>query len=245
MNKPIIGIAPGFIIEKSQTAVHRDYADAIEAAGGLPIILPTIALKPYLIKMANVCDGILITGSNSDVDPRKYRQQSLSDSVELNPVREETDWMLLDAVFRKKKPLFGICYGHQEINVYLGGTLYQDIAQQVPHAVQHRQSPPYHLPVHAVRIAENSFLHKITGKLEIEVNSRHHQAVDRLAPALIPVASSPDGLNEAFILNNKHHVVISVQWHPESMWKTDSNAFNLFRYFIKKCFILSKRKKNI
>jgi len=243
VSKPVIGIVPGFIIDKSQSAVHIDYADAVEAGGGLPIIIPTIMLKSYHAKIVELCAGILITGSNSDVNPQAFHQEKLKELVVLNSVREEFDRMILNAVFKKKVPLWGICYGHQEINVFLGGSLYQDIARQVPNHVQHQQSPPHHLPIHPVSIKEKSFLHKLTGTKEIQVNSRHHQAIDALAPGLIPVAHSPDGLNEAYILDSKKHCVLGVQWHPESMWRTDAHALNLFIYFIKQCALFSAHQK--
>jgi putative glutamine amidotransferase len=243
VNRPVIGIIPGFVIDKSQTAVHRDYADAVEAAGGIPCIIPTITRKICLTAIINRTDGIIITGSNSDVHPHNYNQNIITDLVVLNSVREELDFLILDIAFKKKKPLLGICYGHQEINVYLGGTLFQDISLQIPHALKHSQAPPHHLPSHAIRITENSFLHKLTGQEEIKVNSRHHQAVDILAPKLKPVASSPDGINEAYILDSNKHLVIGIQWHPENMWKTDMHALNLFIFFIKQCAHSSRKKK--
>ncbi|OGF63425.1 MAG: hypothetical protein A2Y62_07225 [Candidatus Fischerbacteria bacterium RBG_13_37_8] len=240
MKKPIIGIIPGYNYQNSTTTVPKDYLDAVDAASGLPVIISNLTSPEYHNEVADLCNGILITGSLSDVDPQKYNQQPIPQCGEVNPLREEVDWILLDIIFRKKIPLFGICHGHQEINVYLGGTLYQDIETQVPNAVKHRQSPPFYYPVHKITIEQNKLLHKITGKRTLNVNSRHHQGINKLAKGLVPLALSDDKLVEAFILDSKKHFVLGIQWHPENMYKNDKASLHLFQYFTTLC----KNKKN-
>lgn len=234
MNKPIIGIIPSYDYQNSQIVLKKDYADAVEAAGGIPIIPSMIASVEYLKEFCRLCNGIIISGSRSDVNPKKYNQEPIKEFGELNPLREEVDWIILDIVFQNKIPLWGICYGHQEINVYLGGSLYQDIESQVNNAVKHKQSPPYNYPSHKIKIKENTFLHKLAGELEIDVNSRHHQAIDKIAPLLTPIAWSTDNLIEAYIYNSDSHFVFGVQWHPESSWKEDEFSLALFKFFINK-----------
>lgn len=234
MNKPIIGIVPSYDYENQQITLKKDYVDAVEAAGGIPIIVSMINSREYIKEFIDLCNGIIITGSRSDVNPKRYNQEPIEQFGELNPLREEVDWIVLDIAFEKKIPLWGICYGHQEINVYLGGSLYQDIPTQVSNALKHKQSSPYYFPSHKIRIKENTFLHKIAGKLEIDVNSRHHQAIDKISPSLTPIAWSDDGLIEAYTYNNENHFVFGVQWHPESSWKNDEFSLELFKFFINK-----------
>src|SRR5262249_23251789 len=146
--------------------------------------------------------------------------------------REESDFYLLEFASKKKVPVFGICYGHQSLNVFCGGSLYQDIPHDLHSNIQHWQEAPYNRPVHSVRVESESIVHRVFKKQEIEVNSVHHQGVKNLAPSLKPTAVAPDGVIEAYENRNGGQLLMGVQWHPERMWRDFPEQFNLFVEFI-------------
>jgi putative glutamine amidotransferase len=221
------------------TSVSTKYTQAVIDAGGIPVILPLRLPEGALVELAVRLDGILFTGGG-DVHPRRYGNQMhpLVRSVDEDRDREEI--CLIGEAARLGKPFFGICRGLQAINIALGGTLYEDILDQMPGAQPHQFSKdrPRDFLAHPVRVQENSWLAKILGVTQTGVNSLHHQGIRRLAPGLQPTAWAPDGLVEAIELPD-HPFGLAVQWHPE--WLQEHETMRaLFRAFVEAAIV--KRK---
>jgi putative glutamine amidotransferase len=181
MKKPWIGI-PGRYHEKTEYFGQiRHYLDAVLWAGGLPVLIPPVGapsiLKEYLARV----DGVLLPGSPTDIDPAHYGATRHARLGRLYPERDATDFLLLDYVEKNDLPLLGICFGVQSLNVYRGGTLVQDIPSIVPgHEVHDRDNQDPGAPAsHTIRIISDSLIGQLAGKTEAEVNSYHHQAVEK------------------------------------------------------------------
>lgn len=219
MAKPVIGLTPLYDTENEKLWMRPNYLEAIDAAGGIPVVLPLTRGDDDIASLARLCDGFLFTGG-PDVHPSLFGEETLRFCGSINERRDTLEIGLLREVLRLDKPVFGICRGIQLINVALGGSLYQDIpAQMQGLPIAHCQEPPFTVPVHSVAIEPESPLAEITGKTELMVNSMHHQAVKELAPSLRCAARSKDGLVEAVYLSEKKFV-LAVQWHPEYLWKS-------------------------
>ncbi len=217
---PLIGITagndprePGFY------AVRPDYLRSVELAGGIPVILAPSgpALHPAFLDRL---DGVVLTGG-VDLAPGLYGEEPHPAVDRTNVERDEFEWKLLDEAFQREVPLLGICRGAQMINVARGGTLVQDIPTSVGRDVSHddRQRPRDVL-AHTVRLAQGSALRRTLGGEQVEVNSFHHQAVDRLGEGLVATAWASDGVVEGIELPGDTFV-LGVQWHPEAFWKTE------------------------
>jgi putative glutamine amidotransferase len=133
-----------------------------------------------------------------------------------------------------RKPLLGICFGVQILNVYLGGTLWQDVESQVKEPVKHEQTAMEDYRSHTIRVKTRSLLHELVGQTETRVNSFHHQAIHKVAPPLVAVAESTDGIVEAVELRKPRpgQFVLGVQWHPEIGWETDALSQKIFERFV-------------
>jgi putative glutamine amidotransferase len=212
--------------------IRRGYLEAIKNAGGVPVALPLMADRDYAQRVIELADGILLPGSLTDVDPKYYGSSISPYYGESGPERDESDFYLLEKAAERKMPVFGICFGHQSLNVFNGGSLYQDIPHDLNSNVTHWQGEPYHLPAHTVKVEEGSIIYKIFGKNEIEVNSIHHQGVKTIAPNLRPTSYSPDGVIESYENRNGGQFLMGVQWHPERMWRESPPQAALFQEFI-------------
>lgn len=218
-----IGIMPSFDTERNKIEVNLSYAEAIEKAGGLPLVLPITSDKSLLEELIQEMDGFLISGGH-DVNPALYGQPVLDCCQEICPRRDEQDYALIKRALELDKPLLAICRGAQMFNVVLGGTLYQDLPSQYipPEAaacktpLTHNQEKPYHIPVHAVTIMEGTRLHDCLGASGLRVNSIHHQGIRQLAPGAVAAAYAEDGLIEAIEVPGAR-MAMAVQWHPELM----------------------------
>ncbi len=197
------------------------YRDALLAGGALPeeveVVQPGDPLPQEF-------DGLLLSGG-VDVDPARYGEAPVNDSVETNPGRDDLDFELLGRAREIGAAVFGICRGLQVVNVAFGGTLWQDLPLQRPRGVEHswprrEGNHPAH-PAHAVRVAHGvsqalPFAAALAATDGLPVNSRHHQAVKDLATGLVPLAASPDDLVEAFA-HEASPFLAAVQWHPENL----------------------------
>lgn len=234
MTIPLIGLTGGQVYNgksSPSTAVSEKYTQAVANAGGIPVIIPLHLAEDALGELATRLDGVLFPGGG-DVHPHRYGSvmHPLVDSV--SEARDRIEIALVQQVVQLKKPFLGICRGIQVINVALGGTLYEDILDQMPGAQPHAYSsewPRNHL-AHSVQVWENSRLARILGETNVRVNSLHHQGIRQLASSLRPTAWAPDRLIEAIELPD-HPFGIAVQWHPE--WLQEHAPMrHLFRAFV-------------
>jgi putative glutamine amidotransferase len=154
------------------------------------------------------------------VDPSRYGADRRPETGGVDPERDQVELDLLAAVLERGRPVLGICRGCQLVNVALGGTLHQHVPEVT--GLEHLRREPRDLISHTVVVEQGSLLHRITGRGEIEVNSIHHQAIDRLAPGLRPVGCAPDGTVEA--VEDPGRSLLAVQWHPESLVPAEPHA---------------------
>jgi len=249
---PLVLISPstqtqGVEFADASISLSNRYPEAIIAGGGVPWIMPCVPSEDLVAESVRRCDGVLLTGGN-DVQAKLY-QACLSPTLEqkmgpVDPERDLLEGLLINEVFRQRKPMMAICRGQQILNVVLGGTLIVDIATQKPGALNHNQPDRKYQPVHQVTLQSDSQLAKICGKITLEVNSTHHQAVDRVAKPLKVTAISADGVIESMELNHEAALLlpylVSVQFHPERLYDRSADFLNLFRSFIRACS--TKRK---
>jgi putative glutamine amidotransferase len=228
---PIIGVTPLWDAERKSVWMLPDYLEGIKAAGGIPVVLPLEMSEEDANRIVETCDGFLFTGGQ-DVTPELYGAKDATGTIIPSPERDRLETLLLEKVMQADKAVLGICRGLQFINAFLGGTLWQDLPSQHPSDIVHRQGKPYGVPTHKVIL--DGDLKTLLGKDILEVNTLHHQAVKDLADGLTPMAVAPDGLVEAARMTSKRFVW-AVQWHPEYMFKTDSDSLALFSCFVRQC----------
>lgn len=204
---------------------RQSLIDVFQALGHTPLILPPgppETAKDYV----HLVDKIVLAGG-SDVSPQLYNEEPHHLLQTVNPTRDAFELAALDAALKEKKAVLGICRGIQLINVYFGGTLYQDLSLSAS-TQKHWQLPtPQEIPTHSVRILKESSLHFLPE--HYFVNSFHHQAIKQLAPELTAIAHAADGLVEA--VENQEKRVLAVQWHPEGSWQTEKHDKEIFKYF--------------
>lgn len=232
LHRPRIGITMRLELETDRFYLSRHYSEAIEAAGGAPVHISLIPKREYLSAVMDDLDGVLLPGSDSDVDPLLYGAEPHPNLGTVHPVKDETDLLVLDEIEKRQLPLFAICFGMQVLNISRGGTLIQDIASQLPEAIKHQQGPPRDRPSHAVKLAEPSLLSSLAQGEQVFVNSHHHQAVENIGRELVATAWSSDGLVEAVEDTRADRYTVGVQWHPELGWTADRLSQVLFKRFI-------------
>jgi len=213
--------------------LSRHYSEAIEAAGGAPVHISLIPSGGYVEAVIANLDGILLPGSDSDVDPLRYGQQPRQGLGSVHTLKDSTDLLVIAAAEKKGIPILAICFGMQVLNVFRGGTLIQDIAAQLPEAIKHEQGAPRDRASHGVRLLEGSRLSTFAPGTELLVNSHHHQAVEVVGRDLVATAWSSDGLVEALEDPRSDRFVVAVQWHPELGWQKDIFSQKLFKHFVK------------
>ena len=223
------------------SSLSLNYPLAIKAAGAIPWLLPCLTDRGYVAGAVQRSDGVLLTGGE-DVDPKRYGcrlSPKLRKTVHCVPERDTFEWMLLDEVFRQRKPLLAICRGHQLLNVALGGTLIVDIRSQVAGAFNHDRSDRKDRVVHEITIRPGSLLAKVAGGEKLGVNSSHHQAVAKVAKYLRTTAESIDGIIEGLELAPAAAgllpYLMAVQFHPERLFLRHAEHLELFRSFIQAC----------
>jgi putative glutamine amidotransferase len=231
MMRPLIGITTRVGTE-SIFYLRRFYAEAVEAAGGIPVYLPLIPTREYLNVLTDKLDGLVLSGSNSDIDPVFYGEEPHAKLGSIMPERDATDLILLEIAELRKMPVLAICFGMQSLNVSRGGSLIQDIESQVPEPVKHEQGQVYHRPSHHIKIEPDSALAQLAGGQTVRVNSSHHQAIKQPGRDLKVIARALDGVIEAVIDPRPDRFVLGVQWHPEIGWDRDDFSQAIFRRFI-------------
>lgn len=233
MKKAMIGVVPLVDEERESLWMLPAYMEGIETAGGIPVMMPLTNDEAVLGQLSDTLDGFLFTGGQ-DVNPALYGEKAVKQCGESCLKRDSMEKLLLSIAIREEKPVLGICRGIQLINAALGGTLYQDLPTEHPSELEHHQKPPYDAPSHRVELVTHTPLFTLLGRETMEVNSYHHQAVRKLAPALEPMAYAEDGLIEA-VWMPEHRFLWAVQWHPEYNYKVSAESRKLFKKFADTC----------
>lgn len=236
--KPKIGLTMRLEPETNRFYLGRDYCEALNAFGGLPVHLGLIPDENYIKGVIENLDGILLPGSNTDVDPYFYGEEPHPRLGTIIPEKDETDLIVLKKAEELKIPVLAICFGMQILNVFRGGALYQDISSQISEPVKHEQGSPSERKSHTIVYEEESLLARLITKDfpgKIRVNSSHHQAVKNIGGNLRATAWANDGVIECIEDLRSDRFVFGVQWHPEIGWKSDEVAQNIFRHFISEC----------
>jgi putative glutamine amidotransferase len=207
------------------------YLRGIENSGGEPVIISLRLAPEEIAKCITGCSAVLLPGSKADVDPQKYGAARHEKTAQADPLRDAADELLLQDAYNMHKPVFGICYGLQSLNVWRTGTLVQHIESSVNHTPADKSAR-----AHTVRVEPDSMLAQEFSSAEnslIGVNSSHHQAADVPGDGLRVVARCPeDGVIEALQGTSPDHYVLAVQWHPERNFQDDENSRKLFTDFI-------------
>src|SRR5579864_3902230 len=199
------------------------YLQAVEKSGGEAVVIPLGLSPEEIARRITRCSAILLPGSKADVDPQKYGAAPHPRSAAPDPLRDAADELLLQDAYNMRKPVFGICYGLQSLNVWRTGTLVQHIESGIEHSPADKDQM-----VHEVTIEPESILAENAGRLVAAVNSSHHQSAEVPGDALRVVARSPkDGVIEALEGTSPDHYVLAVQWHPEKSFSRDQISHNL------------------
>ncbi|MED5622047.1 gamma-glutamyl-gamma-aminobutyrate hydrolase family protein [Ideonella sp. BN130291] len=212
----------------------KKYIDAVRLAGCQPLIVPS-ATGQELDALLDIAHGVLLTGSPSNVHPSHFQEDVLDPALPLDPERDAWTLPLIPKTIERGMPLFAICRGFQEMNVALGGSLHQAV-HRVPGLRDHRddETQPIDVqygPAHEVLVEPGGLLERILQAPSIQVNSLHGQGVNRLARGLRVEARAPDGLIEAFSMEQAPGFALGLQWHPE--WRAEHNpvSVKLFQAF--------------
>jgi putative glutamine amidotransferase len=230
MVTPLIGITTSVTVDKTpeRAYVNGTYIRAVQAAGGIPVLLTPHFTAEVQAALWQRLDGLLLTGGG-DIAPSRFGEARHPAVDDVSPARDDLEIGLTHRALADDVPVFAICRGIQVLNVALGGTLVQDIASEMPDALAHSQKAPRDEATHAVKVmGEGTRLGRVLGTLEVEVNSMHHQAIKRLGQGLREVAWAPDGVIEGVEMPGEDRFVLGVQWHPEELVGHDQAARNLF-----------------
>jgi putative glutamine amidotransferase len=245
-HRPRIGITMRIELPTDRFYLGRHYSEAIHGAGGAPVHISLIPDPEYVASVVDSLDGILLPGSDSDVDPIRYRHDPHPALGTVHPIKDQTDLLVLDEIEKRRLPLLSICYGMQILNVARGGTLIQDIETQLPEAIKHEQGVPRDRPSHRVKLLEGSLLASLAAAVGTQdpiVNSHHHQAIETVGEKLVATAWTGDGLIEALEDSRPDRFVTAVQWHPELGWMNDEFSQLLFQTFVSKARDYSASEK--
>ena len=243
--RPRIGITMRLELESDRFYLSRHYSEAVEAAGGAPVHISLIPHRDYIATIMDQLDGVLLPGSDSDVDPLRYGTEPHPKLGSVVAVKDETDLGVLKEVEKRGMPLLAICFGMQVLNVSRGGTLIQDIGSQVVNFIQHEQGLPRDRPSHRVKIARTGLVSELAQSETALVNSHHHQAIDEVGRDLVATAWASDGLVEAVEDTRPERFALGVQWHPELGWQSDDLSQALFNRFITATREYSERVGNL
>lgn len=223
-------------------SLSMNYPSALTAAGSLPWLLPCRPERSFVAEAVERADGILLTGGD-DVDPKLYVKKlppKVAKTVHrAHRDRDSFELLLIDEAFRQRKPLLCICRGQQILNVALGGTLFADIPQQLPRAMNHSRTDRKDRVVHDVACEPGSLMAALAGGERLGVNSSHHQAVARVAKSLRATAVSRDGVVEGMELApaaaGRLPYLLAVQFHPERLFARHAEHLELFKTFVRAC----------
>ena len=220
------GMFPGY----KRSYVNDDYILSVIKNGGIPLIIPfTEDLEVVKEQISNV-DGLILSGGH-DVDPAFYGEEPSQKLGEIFPERDRFDFELIKCAKEKNIPILGICRGYQIINVYHGGSLYQDLSYNKDCYVKHWQAHSPKLVTHSVKLDTDSILYKLFNENEIRVNSFHHQIIKDVGKGFKVTATAKDGVIEA-IESTEYKYLVGVQWHPEMLHSSVYKMNNIFKSLI-------------
>ena len=217
-NKPLIGLNADFRnAQRNQpafTAIASGYYDAIQSAGGIPVVLPPLQSEDDINVILNHVDGFVMVGG-SDLDPRRDGFMLHPLVKMMDPRRESFDRALVRLVASRKLPFLGIGVGMQVLNISQGGNLFLHIPEDLPDAIPHRdpQDPGHR---HGLDVVPGTLMERVYGDGEIRVSSRHHMAIDEVAPGFRVTATAPDGVVEAIESEMDDWFAFGTQFHPEA-----------------------------
>lgn len=235
--RPIIGISGSIVLENEgafigyrKSYASEDYINSVTLNGGLPLILPIVDEEEIIEEYINQIDGLLLTGGH-DVDPYLYQEQPKDKIGKTFHQRDRFDYLLIKYALLKQIPIFGICRGFQLLNVYFGGSLYQDLSYNPDVYIKHDQIDGPEIVSHGINLVKNTKIRDIFNCDKMRVNSFHHQILKDIAPGFIVSAYSDDGVVEAFEKED-YFFLIGVQWHPEMLHKSVKEMNKLFKAFV-------------
>ena len=231
--KPRIAVIPQIYPGSDNIVTRPGYMTEILAAGGLPMLLPPTEDIEDLKALLSSVDGLLMTGGQ-DLEPALYGEATLPSCGMTQPWRDRMEMLALEVALELDLPVFCICRGFQTLNVYLGGSLYQDIPSQKDFSIIHSMPQPTNRIWHQVSVKEGTPLYDLWQEPVVGVNSCHHQGVKRLGEGLAVMAEAPDGIIESFYMPDKRFVW-GVQWHPELFYGADPHHRALFEAFVAAC----------
>jgi putative glutamine amidotransferase len=235
-HRPRVGIPWRTAQEEAENSRPKiqNYEDAVRKAGGEPVLLP-LSSTNELEQLLPFLDAFVLPGSPADVEPSEYGAVNRGLSERADLAREAADRTILDHAFAEKKPVLAICYGCQLLNVYLGGTLVQDLRVETGTSTPHRKKDlvpeAKEDPIHPATFEPGSRLAAICGETRAKINSSHHQAVAKPGKNLRVTSHASDGTVEGVEWTGDSNWVVGVQWHPERMFG-DAFSERLFRDFI-------------
>jgi putative glutamine amidotransferase len=237
LKKPRIGIVGSLFTMESgpvpgieRAYVNDDYIQAVERAGGVPILLPVINHEECILAQIEGCSGLLFTGGY-DIHPKYYGSEAHLYLGDVNSRVDEYQLKLIRSAWESGKPILGICRGHQLLNVACGGTLLQDLSEAPNRCLKHFQNGRQYEVMHQVKTAPGSILENLLGS-EFWVNSNHHQAIRDVGARLTVIATASDGVIEAVVMADRDFV-LGVQWHPEMMVTRSDQMMVLFEQLVK------------
>ena len=250
--RPLVGVTACFK-ENGRGGWHHTVGDkyvraAVHAVGALPVLIPAIGPElggdeqstiEALDRLLDTLDGVLLTGSPSNVEPHHYGGEQSREGTAHDPARDATTLPLIRHCLDRGVPLFAICRGLQEVNVALGGTLHQ-LVHEVEGRSDHRSPKSSDIdvnyaPAHDIEIVDGGVLHRLLGERRVQVNSLHAQGVDRLAPRARLEALAEDGQVEAFSIPDAPAFALALQWHPEHRALENPVSMKLFDAFAAAC----------
>lgn len=245
VKRPRIGITMRLELQTGRFYLGRDYSEAVEASGGVPVHISLIPKREYITEVLADLDGILLPGSNTDVDPHYYGEEPHHRLGPVIPVKDETDMLVLDEAERRNLPVLAICFGMQILNVVRGGTLVQDIESQIKGSIKHEQGIPATRNSHSLKIAKGNLLADLVAVKNatgpIRINSSHHQALGKVGKNLKAIAWAKDGVIEGIQDTRKNKFLLGVQWHPEVSVDFDDLSREIFELFVEKCRSAGKK----
>lgn len=234
--RPIIGISTNFqtvesgkFVGMERIYLNRDYVDAVEKAGGIPILLPPTKDSESIEKMVAICNGFILSGGG-DINPLLFNSSPHPKLEGIHTELDRAQISLTHTILETDKPLLAICRGAQLLNVALGGTLWQDMSEIPTPTILHSQIAPRADKIHQVHIVKNSITGQLFGE-QITVNSFHHQSINTVGKDLQVIATADDGVIEAIEMT-EHTFVLGIQWHPEMLLTASDESLLLFRKFI-------------